>query len=122
MATLRIAFKDGKFVCHNGVNVKTFTEKNLEANGWLCEINSAGKFICSATYICDGIKHQTKIILDNGGLIKTKRREERSRPKYNWFKLKKTPAEGIIFLPSISIDMRPRFSECSIEGFCQEYQ
>ena len=122
MPNVRIAFCDGKFISHNGVEVKQFSEKSTEANGWKCEINSSGKFSCTAVYFANGMKNQVKMILDNGGLVKTKWRKERERPKYKWFKLRTTPVEGIIILPSITSDMQaPKFNECSVEAFVKEY-
>lgn len=121
MATLKIAFRDGKFIYHNGVKVTSFSEKSMEGNGWNCKVDSVGKFSCAAVYMNGNIKHQVKLILDTGGLVKTKWREERNRPRYKWIKLKKTPAEGIIMLPSASAVMKnPKFLECSVTEFAEE--
>ena len=115
MPVVKIEFCDGKFISHNGVEVKSFSEKSVEANGWKCEISESGKFTCSTIYFEDGVKKQIKMVLE-GGRVKTKWRQERERPQYKWNKLQKYPAEGIIILPSISAgtNKMPKFFECSV--------
>lgn len=121
MATLKIQFKDSKFVSHNGVNVETFEEKYVKGNGWECGITEQGRLDCIATEFYNGERHQIKLKIDKG-YAKVLLKIGDGRPRaIKSYRMTMWPQDGVIVLPAGFIDKRrPHFRNGEFQKFLDE--
>ena len=122
MANLSIEIKDSKFVSHNGVNVKVFTENYVLGNGWECKIAENGRIDCISTqFYAAGERHQMKFKIDKG-YVKVLLKIGDAQPKVlKSFKLDKWPVDGILVLPTGYMDKRkPHFRKVDFQEFLDE--
>ena len=100
MATLKIQFKDSKFVSHNGVNVESFEENYVKGNGWECRITEKGRIDCIATEFYNGERHQIKLKIDKG-YAKVLLKIGDGRPRaIKSYRMAMWPQDGVIVLPA----------------------
>lgn len=122
MATLRIEFKNKKFVSHNGVNVNEATETHIVGNGQEGEVDEKGNFYFIATQYYKGKRHQLKFKIANGYVKKLLKIGD-GRPRVlKSYKLPNWPIDGVIGLPSGYIDERATYFRTSdFQRFLDEY-
>jgi len=122
VATLQLEIRDSKFVSHNGVNVQTFSDKCVEANGWKCQITESGKVICIAKYSYKDVKKRVKFCVQSGyAKLKLKVGDTQERPIRS-YKLNHNSIDGVIRLSNNF--MHPRcayFREASFQRFLNEH-
>ena len=66
MATLLIEVKDSKFVAHNNLKVKEFSETRIVANNWECIIDEGGNITCTTIRFYMGEQRKIKFSIKNG--------------------------------------------------------
>lgn len=122
MATLKIQFKDSKFVSHNGVNVESFEENYVKGNGWECRITEKGRIDCIATEFYNGERHQIKLKIDKG-YAKVLLKIGDGRPRaIKSYRMAMWPQDGVIVLPAGFIDKRrPHFRNAEFQKFLDDY-
>jgi len=122
MPTLQIQIQDSKFISHNGVNVETFSDKYLEANGWRCTITEGGKVICTAIYSYKDVERRLKFSIKNGyAKLKLKVGDTQYR-LIRSYKLNHYSTDGVLRLTNNF--MNPRcayFREKSFQHFLDEH-
>lgn len=122
MATLRLKIVDSKFVSHNGVEIETFEERYVNANGWEVTLSEVGKLECVALRYYDGILHLVKFKVQKGYARLILKVGEKRAKVLKSFKLESWPADVILGLPGGFIDSRrPYIRREKFQRFLDEH-
>lgn len=106
MATFRIDVRNGKFVGHNGIQIKEFSENHICANGWKCFITEHGAIVCMCKAKTPYGTRTKKFVLKKGETKITLKNEQGETRLIKQFKLEDWPVEGTIGLSSGNISER----------------
>lgn len=115
MATLQIKMKnqkhDKKFISHNGIKIRKFSDKYVMGNGWECQIKEDETLICTAKKVYDEVEHViTYTVLKGGEMTLTLKIGDKPPLFLKNGKIAKWPQDGILILPDGYIDkIRPYF-------------
>lgn len=122
MATLRIKIKDKKFVSHNNVNVKEFSDNYVEGNGWICKMHTNGDFHCVSTGRHHGVEWRVKLRIQDGWGKLTLKKGDGQVQILKKYELQNLPADGVIGLSSGPINRRwAYFRDEIFQNFLDEY-
>ena len=124
MATLRIGIMDSKFVSHNNVNLRTFEERYVSANGWEVTMSEDGrKLECVARQYYGGIQHLVKFKVNKGYVRLILKRGDKRAKVIKSFKMEEWPSEVVLGLPGGYIDnRRPYIRRKSFQEFLDRHE
>ena len=121
MATLKIEFKDSKFVSNNEVNVVKMTENEFEGNGWKGRVDEAGNFSFVCVKYYGNQRYQLKFRVSGGYFKKTLKIGESKPIVLKSYYYKQWPADGIIGLSSgVVYERNCYFRTADFQSFLDE--